>query len=554
MTRSAGATLGSTIPRDARPAHVPDLPPTGVVEAQNLLGMVTTPPRALRPLGSALIAKNARCRDWWIGRRPGTGIYIPKEDSNPIRGIFTVYLPNDTQWLLRITDQEIFGTRTLAFFSSIFSTVGDPLTGTSHLRATQMLGYMILATAHTKLIKIDLNNQSYDEIEQAPRAKFVTSFADRIVAANVGDAGDGSTTLFWSKNADPFVWDALEHESAGQEHLVSSPSDTGDDITGLFSMRNTMLILRERSLWVASRNPIAIAPFRFEALSVGVGCDLPYSAVKVQDAVVWADYRSRAVWLYSPGQPPQKISDQIRNLLFEDLKNFSWAEGAYDPFENEYHLGLSVDADERLIQKVWVFNFNTGQWTFDDGPEITTLGQVMEMAELVMIDHLTDHIDDQIAVPADKLKPNPYGVIDDWGGNEVRATGILKGTADGEILHQSYDYDTDWEGSWFVYEYRSQNLGSFSRRRTLASILIGASSAGCGQVDFSLSTDDSLWINKVTLNLEPTPGEQTLRIGASPITGHNLFWRVESFAPQFKMTHWAVKLREQAFDSRSTSS
>lgn len=552
MVRPAAATLGFTTPRDERPAQLPDLPPTGSVEAQQLGGMVTAPPRALRPTGSGLVVRNARCRDYWVGRRPGTSVYIEKPDEFPVHGIVTVYLPNEVVWLIRITDRNIWGTRSLDGWYE-FSSVGMPLTGTSHIRTTQMYGYMIVATAHTKLISIDLNKQSYDEIEQAPRARFVTSFADRIVAANILDAGTGSSRVMWSKNADPFIWDPLEHESAGQEDLISSPSDTGDDITGLFAMRNTMVILRERSLWVASRNPVAIAPFRFEALSVGIGCDLPYSAVRVQDAVVWADYRTSAVWMYTPGQPPQKISDTIRNVLYDDLKNFSWAEGAYDPNENEYHLGLSVSEDENVIHKVWVYNFNTGQWTYDDGPEVITLGQSLEMTDLVFIDELTGDIDDQIVDLNDPLKPNPTGVIDDWSGPEVRGTGIFKGTADGNILHQSYDYGSDWNGEWFLYEYSAQNLGSFSRRRTLASVLVACEARAGGHANILLSIDNDLWFNEVTLNLDPVPREQVVRIGASPITGNNLYWKLTSFIPGFKMTYWAVKLREQVIEPRNTS-
>ena len=552
MTRTAASPLGFTTNRDERPAQLQELPPTGAIEAQQLSGMVTALPRSLRPVGSGLLVRNARVRDWWVGRRPGTSIYMGKPDGNPVHGVITVYLPQERYWLLRITDQDIYGTRSFDQWVQ-FASVGSPLTGTSHLRTTQMLGYLIVATAHTKLISVDLNTQSYDEIEQAPRAKFVTSFADRVVAANILDSDLGPSRVQWSRNADPFVWDPLEHESAGEENLISSPADTGDDITGLFAMRNTMLILRERSLWMASRNPIAIAPFRFEALSVGIGCDLPYSATRVQDAVVWADYRSNAVWLYQPGQPPQRISDAIRDQLYTDLKNFKWAEGSYDPSENEYHLGLAVDADEHLIHKVWVFNFNTGQWTFDDSPDVTTIGQALEMTDLVMIDELTDDIDDQIPIPADPLKPNPTGVIDDWSGPEVRATGVFKGTVTGEILHQSYDYNTDWDGSWFAFEYQSQNLGSFSRRRTLAGILVGVEALVGGHVQVSLSVDGHLWFKELSLNCDPIEGEQTLRLGASPITGHNLFWKLTSYIPQIKMSHWAAKLREQTFEAKDTS-
>lgn len=552
MVDYANAPVGVTQGRELRPIHLPELPGTGIAEVQEIAGMVSAPQRARRPAGSGTLVRNARCRDYWVGRRPGTSVYMPKPDGNPVHGVLTVYLPNDIQWLLRITDQDIYGTRSSDGWHQ-FTSTGNPLTGTSHIRTSQLLGYLILATAHTKLIGVDLNNQTYDEIEQAPRAKFVTSFADRIVAANVLDPGFGSTTIKWSANADPFVWSALDDESAGQETLVSSPADTGDDITGLVSLRNLMLILRERSLWIATRNPVAIAPFRFEPLSVGIGCGLPYSVTKVQDAVVWADYRTSAVWMWQPGSAPRKISDVIRSDLFRDLKNFSWAEGAYDPVENEYHLGLATDEDERRIHKVWVFNFNTGQWSYDDGPEITTIGQAVELNDLVMIDELTDDIDDQVADPSDVLKPNPDGVIDDWAGPEVLGTKIFKGTAAGDVIFQSYEYNTDYNGRWFEFEWVSQNLGSFSRKRTFAGLVVGAEAEQGGEVRFCTSRDNNLWEINVSVNCVPEPGEQSLRLGATPLTGRNIYFRLRTIIGGFRMVSYAVKLRDEAFMPRDTA-
>jgi hypothetical protein len=403
---------------------------------------------------------------------------------------------------------------------------------------------VFIASRDARIIKIDLKASTYGEVDGAPYARFVTVFADRVVAAGIAPDSLGSTKIQWSANALPEEWDALENEGAGEENLISSPSDTGDDITGLHALTQEMLILRERSIWVATRQPIVFAPFRFQPISVNHGCDLPYSAVKVENGVIWADYRSKGVWLFQPGSQPQRISDQIDDQLFVDLENLKWAEGSYDPFNREYHLGLATAPGEQLT-KIWVLNLKTGAWAYDDTPIIQTIGQTVQLDDLIMIDELLGTIDAQ--------NPAPSGVINDWEGSEVLPTGILKGTNTGEVLIQSYDADDDWNAFNFEFEWQSHSMAAFELRRTLTDLMLTIEAPISGTATLQESKDEISWVNDKVVTITGATNRQRIGLPRRQITGNDLFWRISSDCPQLRLNSWWVRILNKFLQRQQTT-
>lgn len=540
MADSDGAQVDSIARRGGRTWHGSryDSIPTKEVPINDVTpGMVTTPPREKRPGGSALLARNARCRDYWCGRRPGTSEYIPKPDSNRVLKVLTAFLPGkDEQYLIRVTNNDIHVSRSLDGWQALS---GSGLLGESRIVATQFYDLVLLATAWTKVIKIDLRTNSYEEIESAPHAKFITSFADRAIAAHVLPESVGGVRIQWSANGDPTEWDPLVDETAGQEDLIASPGDSGDEITGVHALTTEMLILRERSVWIASRQPIAFAPLRFQPLSTNHGCDLPYTAVKVENGVVWADYRSKGVWLFQPGTAPQRISEQIDNELYEDLQNFRWAEGSYDPFNREYHLGLATSTEED-ITKVWVYNFKTRAWTFDDGPVITTIGQAVELNDLVMIDELVGVID-LLA-----------GDIDDLSGENVVRHSVFKGTSTGEVIAQNYVYDHDWNEALFEFEWQSQNMGSFHRRRTIQDLMLIIEAPEDGTATLQESKNEVDWVNDKLVTITGSESEQRIGLPRRQITGNELYWRISTDTPRLRVLSWWVRILEKGLQRQQT--
>lgn len=540
--------------------------PQGEVEVLDMTsGLHLTKSRDKRPGGSGLDAKNARSREDWIGRRPGTVEFIPgaKPDGNPILAVGTIYLDRDVRWVLRVTKSNLHAARSADAWIDF---AGDPteLQGIDkRVKITQMLRWGFVASPHKQIVSVDFSNQTYAAIAGAPKAKFLVSYADRLVAANVSIplAGHVSTMMMWSANGDPFEWDPLKDESAGSNPLDSAPSDYGDEITGLAVIGTMLVILRERSLWVVERQPIAADPFRFIPLLAGYGCDLPYTVASIPGGVIYADRRSNGVYMFRPGSLPQIISEPIKNELYKDIAESKWIQGAFDPYEMEYHLGLNVpgvmrEVDGTLlvseyITKTWVFNLKTQAWTYDIGPEATTIGNVYSLHDLVMIDELTGTIDEQVAdvtPPIDELKPNPTGVIDDWSEDpdDLFQPSLFKGTPTGEVIYYTYNALHEWDCDRFEFVWQSQNMCDPSKKMSMQDLRFVARCPRRGRMKIAYSKDDLQWREMKLIRPVPHAAREHYGVPRGQISANQLYWRFTSDLPGVRLHEFWVRLLEKS--------
>jgi len=564
MTKPSIGTLEETVDPGARQGgyRFEDIP-QGEVEVLDMTpGLHLTKARDKRPGGSALNAKNARSREDWIGRRPGTVEFIPggKPNAYPILAIATVYLDRDVRWVLRVTQNSIHATRSSDAWVA-FSGDSNELQGIDkRVKIAQMLRWGFIAGPHKAIVSVDFSNQTYDAVPGAPKAKFLVSYADRLVAANVSTAITGlvSTMVQWSANGDPFEWDPLEDESAGSNPLDSAPGDYGDEITGLAVIGTMLVILRERSLWVVERQPIAADPFRFIPLLAGYGCDLPYTVAPIPGGVIYADRRSNGVYMFRPGSMPQVISESIKSELYADIAASLWIEGAFDPFELEYHLGLNVPNVMRnidgsalvteYITKTWVYNLKTQAWTYDIGPVTSASGNVYSLHDLVMVDDLTGTIDIQVADLSDALKPNPDGYIDDWGEDpdELFQPSFFKGTPTGEVVYYTYDSLHEWTCDRFEFVWESQNMCDASKRMSLQDLRFVARCPRSGRMQIAYSKDDLQWKEMKLIRPTPHEGKEHYGVPRWQLTGNQLYWRFTSDMPGVRLHEFWVRLLQKS--------
>ncbi len=521
-------------------------------------GMHVDTPRDKRPGGSAMVVRNGRIRHDWVGRRPGTAEIIDNPDSDVVLRIFTVHFDNERRWLVRITKNNIYATKDLGGWGPAFT--GPAIGFDRRVDATQYADFLYLSTPTKRVIKVNFFSRTYEELDApAPKAKYITSFADRVVVASVRDPIGGwtGTKLKWSGNGKPDEWDPLVDESAGEVNLDSAPGDYGDEITGIFPMNQNLLILRERSVWLVERQPLAADPFRITPITVGLGCDLPFTGALIPGGVMWADRRTRGVYFWSPGNLPERMSVAITRELYEDIDQSEWVEGAYDPYEGEYHLGLNVPdlivdnrgdcVETRYMTKYWVFGFNRKAWSYDVGPICSTMGNIVGLDNLVFIDELLGTIDEQVAVPADPLKPNPDGFIDDWGYDpeDIFQPALYKGTPTGEVIFYTFDTDIDYDCFRFDFLWQSQNMGNPSKARTLMELQILTQTIDKGRVTLEYSKNDHFWRHQKTLRPEGLPYRQRLS-SKKRFTGDDIWFRITSSAGGFRMYEFWVRMLERA--------
>ncbi|MCP4902610.1 MAG: hypothetical protein GY906_37070 [bacterium] len=505
-----------------------------------------------RPPGSWGLLINARSRRRYLERREGTRTYAGIIGSNRVIGLFTAFLQENT-WLVRTTKA------TIKISSEEGIWIDCPGPGFQSERqqdATTSLNWMFITSPTDRLKYVDFNAKIHARVPGAPTARFCEAFADRIVVANIKSPSGGQvgTNIAWSANGDPFEWDPLVNESAGSDFLESAPSDQGDEITGLHILGDSLVILRERSVWLAVRQGIASAPFRFLSLISGVGCDLPHSSVKIPGGLMWADRATNGIYLMAPGGLPQKISSAIRPLLFRGLLKTPWVKGTYDRFWNEYHLGMTVDlnqftgvhnlpieVDPETINLTWVYSIETKSFQFDMGPNgVSTLSVGVGGEDEIQIDDLVGTIDAQIPDPNDPLKPNPSGVVDDWGSDLEALSSVFKGTVDGKVLIQEGDRDYDGTPVEMIAE--SQNLGGDMSGWVLKDSRYSMRAPLGGRVLIDYSNEDRRWGKRRTIVM---PGSgQYFRYDSSykQKSGERIYLRIVSAVHKLQLINWGAKL------------
>lgn len=511
--------------------------PEGVVEVPNFLGgMVSGVPRDKIPLNTGSLVRNARFRDEWMGPRPGTStIGGSPPNSAKILGIVTFMTEAQDIYICRITSSSFHvlnpaGTGWTSF--SILDEDGNASSFPTNARFSyaNSFDYMYIADGVNRIWEASFGHQIVQQIEDAPRARYIFNFADRIIAADIREftGGPRPSKLRWPVDANPKDWTGL---GSGSADLAQE--DVGDHIAGLISIEGIGVIVRRTSIWGMTRQPFSQPVFRFRELLAGVGCDLPYTITKTLHGIIWADRRTRNVYLFSPSNGIQRLANTQNRVMFQDLSKLEFAEGRYDPFEREYHLGIVYNESDSIITRVWVFSFDTGTWQYDDSPEISTIGAVTLPRDSVSIDGLTGTIDAQV------------GTIDEYGDEGLFTPALFKGTTTGEIVKQSYDYVEDWNSESFFMEFVSQNLGSLSRRRSIKDLSIRALVPEDGVVTLEERNESGLWEMSKDIPLVGDPVNMNLRIPKKGVTGEDLFFRILTPAVGTRFYSYWVRILER---------
>ncbi len=557
MTRPANITVGELWSRARRtqPGTAHQGLPQNVVTTLDVTGgMVTSIPRQGHQPNTFSLLRNGRTRDYWTGRRPGTAeiLGVPFSISAvPGIGGNHLFILGLTGYFTEDGDHYIAAVRPTSVQYSRSLEVSVPhwvelaglpntINGAGRADFAQMFDWMFIANPENRIHYIDIPSEKLKEVENAPRARFITSFAERIVSGNIRAflGGPVETRVHWSANGDPL--DFEEDDSAGFVDLITNPSDTGDAITGLFGLERVMIVLRERSIWLATRQAVSISPFRFDAVTAKFGCDLPHTAVQIPGGVIWADYKTQGVYLYQVGGQPQRISGPIDDQLFEDFQLLTTLEapyipqGTYDPFNQEYHLGLPTSKDTKWLTKVWIFSFQRNAWGYDDGPEVTAISQSPALVDRVMIDELVGFIDG--------LLPQ-FVVIDDLSPGGFTQPDVYKAEPGGRLLRQSYDFNGDWDGDSFEWEAISQDLGAPFQRRTMREFQAKIEAPVPCFIVGETSNDRKNWRNTRTTTMTGVDTEQVAPINRAQ-SGKNIWWRLKSNRGQPRLTGWWARMLE----------
>ncbi|KKM74012.1 hypothetical protein LCGC14_1404670 [marine sediment metagenome] len=467
-----------------------------------------------------VIVKNARVRRDKTTRRNGKSSYLPtKPNSNAVIRMYDHKIGDTTFYRIRLTAAGIHFTGGSAWTALSGTFSGKPTDIAS------VLGTLVVANGIDRLRKLDLDAETISDLGTiAPRAKYVTGFSERVVGANVGDSDDAVENLWWSGNRNLSEFDALEDISAGNKRLDTSPRVVTDPIKGVFGFSSVMIIPRERSIWLATQNPTASNPFNTFRAVPGVGTDLPGSIAIGKEKIIFIDGRTRDVVKYSPGQPIQSIGSPIRDSMLVDATDPGAISSTYFEYEDEYYFTMK----ESGTVKIWVANFKTGAWGYD------------EIADLTSIDSLTGFSDYTSFDSAMGTFDAATGTFDAASVTPVTVPLLVYGFSTGLLLQEDSSVQQD-NSVDYTFELRSKEFKRAREDVVITRIVIEYQATVSGDIILQYSRDGGTTWNTGKTVTTSTGKVREIKL-KKQIRTKRLMWRITATDGQFDILGYEVDI------------
>lgn len=411
------------------------------VESQVNGGMVTMVDPADLPPKAFQVVKNGVVRFDKTSRRPGTILLLPvKPNSNPVLKLSFIKKKNQDAYTIRMTPTSIH-TRQAASWTNI---VGVLAGGAKDRFQTAVVldEFVFTNNGVNPIQRIDFAANTFGNLGNAPAYRYVTGAANRVVGAAL--RGVNEIQIGWSGDANIFEWDPLVDETAGNAPLIYSTDDLSDNLTGVFTADN-LIVLREKSIWIGYEQPIPHNPWHFRpAPGVKIGCDSPFSAQEVSEGLVWLSRREGTVYAWPFQGQPIPIGRPIDKNILQNVNDPEEIFSGYNSVHSEYSVCVPQVGSNYV--NVWTYSFRTKTWVWHEYYALTSLDDTDLATAGLTIDQLGD-------VPIDMLT----GVIDDLSPTADIVPTRATGRADGEIGVDDINTDidiphADFPGG-FPYEY-----------------------------------------------------------------------------------------------------
>ena len=475
-------------------------------------GMVSSIDPADIPDGALSYAKNARVRFDKTSRRFGYSAFTPADsDTAAAIKLATFKRNNGTIYLVKLRPA---GPR-YTDFSAWFAPTGVALAGAATDRFNAIVTQDMFIFANNGVDNIQQltigSPGTFGPLGNAPKAKYLTGFYNRVIAANY-TAGGTPVTVGWSGDSNPTVWDSATDPSAGSSPLLESPGDEADYITGVFGFTNVMVVLRERSIWIGTKQPIGTAPFYFYSAIAGVGCNCPYSVAVLPNGLVWLDLATGSVWSYQLGGQPERIGLPIEKTLVAGVSDPTQVFGSYSGVNNEYTCGV-IQAGTN-VRRLWTHNFRSKAWAFEEEPDIYDVTDTpMSLVAGLAVQDLVGKVSDLVPTVANLVASKPV------------STSRLMGKADGTIISEDPTADADSTGP-FTTELWSKDFTFPDIDTYVSQIMIEYIAHKGGQIEIDYSRDGGLtWKVGKTITIATLEVPQLLRL-KKHVKARRIRWRV----------------------------
>lgn len=366
-----------------------------------------------------VVAQDIIIREQKLRRRFGESNITPtKPNSNAVKKMYSLKQYDGTLVQLRATDTTLYK-RGVSTWTAIANGTGTAFTSAPNNIISVDNRHFFSTNGNRVIKEINLTTNTYSDLGNSAQYKYITAFADRVVGA-YNNTGPAPTTIYWSGNLNYGQWDASVDPSAGYKPLEESQSDYADFITGVFGFANQLLVMRERSIWLATKTGSASDPFYFYTASPSVGCDTPGSIQKIPNGVIFFDRRTKSVYTYTIGDgSPVKIGQNVENSIYSSVSDPTTVFSGYDPIEYEYRLAVPLVGT--TTTRCWTYNFKAQAWWYEDRSNVTSVDSSDFSVISTGIDDLSGNIDDLSTT------------IDGLSGNSSPIPEVYYGKSDGNV-------------------------------------------------------------------------------------------------------------------------
>lgn len=327
----------------------------GVVQAPQWAppkGFADNIPAGLMPVEYTPGSSNIRCTDSVLQTRWGTA-ELAAAASNPVMALVVFSVSAGVDYFVRFTTVGVE-----RYIGGSWSALTGPaLTGTSlnQFSWTAWNDKLLFANGIDGIFEANVVAGTYAKLTSAPIARFVSTFAGRVVATQIDVSG---ARVQWCVRNDNTDWTGL---GSGFEDLLSTPGGRVDLNQGFFPVSDTVaLMVRSNSIWQVTQTGLFDSPFTFERLYADIGTYAPYSIATIPGGIVMLANDDVLVVTLSA---PQSIGQGVRNTLLSG--ELPLATGTWEPRQNEYCICVPGSASE-TASKVWRYSFKSNTWLPDD--------------------------------------------------------------------------------------------------------------------------------------------------------------------------------------------
>lgn len=524
MTRLSSKTTDSLVQRQWQEQEAPVV----VVEARLNGGMNVYVDPADLPNFQVQLAQNCEIRADKLMRRPGTeDLGTTKPNSDPVL-LYTAFKRFDgTVIYLRFTKNKVHRLAS-GSWTEITSASPFSITNQTRIRFTTLNDRFFFAVGNKDIQEINFTANTYADLGDAGSYKYITGFFNRVVGANKYDPSTPNPTLVaWSGDINFGVWNPATDISAGSAPLLEAATDFADPITGLFGFASVMLILRERSLWTATKRPVASNPFQFQASFPFAGCDSPNSATQKRNGIVWYDSKSNQVYDYTIGQAPREIGNPIKDLLSSRITNLDSITGTYDTIRDRYH--LLVPSETSTLSYEYVFDYGTESWVENTRQNVVSVSAIDGGVRSLLIDDLTGTIDGLV------------GTIDGLVNSTIVPPRVFYGLSDGNIQFSNStltaDAGTSYTTSIVSKLYALPNVNFRLRRLAFKYIPVRA---GTFSVYFSVNNGETWELYEQTTLTASDIGKRKRILCTKQVSAPEFCWKIEMETSSIQLLEYSM--------------